>query len=117
MRERLNRHDEQWLNRFQEIVEDRLTDPTLYLPDIIEAMGISRTAFYEKVKQLANMTPNQYITDLRLLKAKSILEKGEVASVKALSQAVGIKDPKYFSRCFKERFGVLPSTYFKEARN
>ncbi|MEL7247554.1 MAG: two-component regulator propeller domain-containing protein [Bacteroidota bacterium] len=117
MRSLLDQQDEKLLQQFQQIVEQRLADPTLYLPDIIEEMSISRTVFYEKVKQLTNMTPNQYIVELRLTKAKSLLDQKQALSVKEVAQAVGIKDPKYFSRRFKERFGVLPSTYFKQIRN
>ncbi|MEL7428265.1 MAG: helix-turn-helix domain-containing protein, partial [Bacteroidota bacterium] len=117
MRSLLNQQDEAWLKQFQDIVDQRLADPTFYLPDVIEEMNISRTVFYEKVKALTDMTPNQYIVELRLTKAKSLLDKGKAMTVKEVAQAVGIKDPKYFSRRFKERFGVLPSTYFKQVRN
>ncbi|MEL6831618.1 MAG: two-component regulator propeller domain-containing protein [Bacteroidota bacterium] len=117
MRSLLNQQDEAWLKQFQDIVDQRLADPTFYLPDVIEEMNISRTVFYEKVKALTDMTPNQYIVELRLTKAKSLLDKGKAMTVKEVAQAVGIKDPKYFSRRFKERFGVLPSTFFKQVRN
>ena len=64
------------------VSEGRLEDADLGLPAIIDDMDISRTAFYEKVKALTNMTPNQYIQELRLAKAKTILEEGEVKTVK-----------------------------------
>lgn len=113
MEHQLNQRDEQWLKQFQSIVDQRLSDPSLYLPDIIDDMNISRSAFYEKVKFLTNMTPNQYIQELRLTKAKNILEQGQVATVKEAAITVGMKEPKYFSKRFKERFGILPSAYLR----
>jgi len=117
MKTLLNQKDEQWLEQFQSIINQRLGDPNLYLPDIIDDMDISRSAFYEKVKYLTQMTPNQYIQELRLTKAKAILDEGQVKTVKEVAFAVGMKQPKYFSKLFKERFGILPSAYFRERRN
>jgi len=117
MKERLDRKDELWLEQFQLIVNERLNDPDLYLPDIIDKMEISRSIFYEKVKSLTRMTPNQYIQELRLNKAKNILEEGDVRTVKEVASSVGMKRPSYFSKLYKERFGILPSAYFNSHKN
>ncbi|MEO0778540.1 MAG: helix-turn-helix domain-containing protein [Bacteroidota bacterium] len=114
MKTLLSEREEAWLERFRSIVLERLSDPGLYLPDIIKEMDISRTAFYEKVKSLTHMTPNQYIQELRLRRAKELLEGGQVGTVKEVAQAVGIKEAKYFSKRFKERYGILPSAYLRE---
>ena len=63
------------------------------------------------------MTPNQYIQEIRLNKAKVMLEEGEVRTVKEVAFAVGMKRPGYFSKLFKERFGILPSAYFRDLQN
>ena len=117
MKERLDRKDELWLEQFQFIVNERLDDPDLYLPDIIDKLEISRSIFYEKVKSLTRMTPNQYIQELRLNKAKEMLELGDVKTVKEVSSSVGMKRPSYFSKLYKERFGILPSAYFNSNSN
>lgn len=117
MKDRLDRKDELWLEQFQMIVNERLDDSDLYLPDIIDKMEISRSVFYEKVKSLTQMTPNQYIQELRLNKAKNILEEGNVKTVKEVASFVGMKRPSYFSKLYKERFGILPSAYFNSHKN
>ncbi len=117
MREQLDRKDELWLEQLENIINDRLEDTSLDLPAIIASMEIGRSQFFEKVKFLTNMTPNQYIQELRLTKAKRILEVGEVKTVKEVAYAVGISRPGYFSKLFKERFGILPSEYFRRHHN
>lgn len=113
MREQLNRKDQLWLEQFQSIINERLDDPNLDLPSVIDDMDIGRSVFYEKVKTLTNMTPNQYIQELRLVKAKAILEQGQVKTVKEVTYSVGMSHPNYFSKRFKERFGISPSSYFR----
>lgn len=117
MKERLDKKDELWLEQFQSIVTERLADSDLYLPDVIDKMEISRSIFYEKVKSLTQMTPNQYIQEIRLNKAKNILETGDVKTVKEVASSVGMKRPSYFSKLYKERFGILPSAYFNSHKN
>ncbi len=117
MQYQLNRKDALWLEQFKTVVNDRLADPDLYLPAIIEDMDISRSVFYEKVKALTQMTPNQYIQELRLSRAKALLDEGKAKTVKAAASAVGINRPSYFSKLFKDRFGILPSTYFRDHKN
>ena len=117
MREQLNRKDQLWLEQFQSIINERLEDPNLDLPSLIDDLDIGRSVFYEKVKTLTNMTPNQYIQELRLEKAKSILEEGSVKTVKEVSYSVGMNHPNYFSKLFKERFGISPSAYFRNQKN
>ncbi len=117
MKGQLHRKEELWLEQFQAIINERLGDPNLDLPHIIDSMEIGRSAFYEKVKSLTSLTPNQYIQELRLNKAKTLLEEGDVRTVKEVAYSVGIKRPSYFSKLYKERFGILPSSYFRDHRN
>ena len=117
MREQLHHKDEIWLEQLQTIINNRLEDINLDLPSIIENLEIGRSQFFEKVKSLTKMTPNQYIQEMRLVKAKEILESGETKTVKEVAYSVGIRRPSYFSKLFKDRFGILPSEYFRNNRN
>ncbi len=117
MRAQLSKKEELWLEELRSIIHERLEDSNLDLPSIIENFEIGRSQFFEKVKSLTHMTPNQYIQEMRLIKAKEILESGEVRTVKEVAFSVGIRRPGYFSKLFKERFGILPSEYFRNHRN
>ncbi|MEL6863098.1 MAG: two-component regulator propeller domain-containing protein [Bacteroidota bacterium] len=117
MRDQLQQKDQIWLDKLEALIQKRLEDTNLDLPSIIEDLDIGRSQFFEKVKSLTNMTPNQYIQEIRLSKAKAILEAGEVRTVKEVAFAVGMRRPAYFSKLFKERFGILPSEYFRRHNN
>ena len=57
-------------------------------------------------------TPNEYFRIIRLKKAAELLLEGNY-NVSEVSYKVGINDPFYFSKCFKQQFGVAPSVYLR----
>lgn len=78
-------------------------------------MKLGRTVFYRKVRGVTGYTPNEYMRIMRLKKAAELLaESGNTIS--EISYRVGINDPFYFSKCFKQQFGVTPSAYQKGER-
>ena len=74
-------------------------------------MELSQTHLNRKLKALTGLTASKYILEARYKKALELLEKKAVLSVKAACYSVGLKDPKYFARNFKKRFGKNPSDY------
>jgi AraC-like DNA-binding protein len=72
-------------------------------------MGISSSKLYRKIKELTNLSPNEFVRTLRLKKSAQLL-KGKEYNVSEVSDIVGFNDPLYFSRCFKKQFGFSPST-------
>ncbi|MEO1627152.1 MAG: two-component regulator propeller domain-containing protein [Bacteroidota bacterium] len=112
MTDQLNQKDQRWLSHLEQTVQHKLGNINLDLSEIISDMGTSRSAFYEKVKELTQMTPNQYLQEARLQKARNLLEQRQCETVKEVALSVGIRKPSYFSKLYKERFGKLPSTYF-----
>ena len=80
------------------------------MEDFAARMKLGRTLFYKKVRGLTGYTPNDYLRLFRLKKAAELLSEGNY-NVSEISYKVGISDPLYFSRCFKQQFGVSPSVY------
>ena len=78
--------------------------------EIRSAMLLGRTIFYKKVRGTTGYTPNEYIRVIRLRKAAELLKEGE-KNVSEVAYAVGFDNPYYFSKCFKEQFGMPPSQY------
>lgn len=87
-----------------------LSDSMLSVDDVAEAMGYRRSIFFKKVKSLTGQTPADYIKTLRMNRAAELL-KEENISVAEVCYQVGISDPHYFSKVFKQRFGISPKKY------
>ena len=80
--------------------------------DIAEYLGFERSYFYRLFKEEMSISPSEYLTGLRINRAKELLGAGETVKVTAYS--VGIDDIYYFSKLFTRETGVSPSTFKKE---
>jgi len=101
---------EEWLQLLEQTVLDQLENPDFSVNDLAKAVFMSRSVFYSEMGRVLGLTPNEYINEVRLLKAMEYFQSNPgVFSVKEMASKVGFRDEKYFSRQFKQRFGVLPS--------
>lgn len=89
-----------------------LSDFNLSIDSFAEKMGYGRTTFFKKVKKLTGQTPNDYIKSMRMERAAELL-KDDTLTVAEISYKIGIEDPYYFSKSFKNYFGISPSQYRK----
>ncbi|MFA4869354.1 MAG: two-component regulator propeller domain-containing protein [Pedobacter sp.] len=104
--------DEVFLKDIIAIVEKGMVDPDFNIELVAESIGMSRTTFYKKFKSLTNLTPVEFVRQMRLKRAKQFLDTGE-HNVSEIAYAVGFNNAKYFGRCFKEDYGISPSEYLK----
>ena len=74
-------------------------------------MAQSRWQLNRKLKALTGLTARQYLLEIRLNQARSLLENRTHDTVKAVTYSVGVKDLNHFSNQFKNRFGKRPSAY------
>lgn len=93
-------------------IESHLGDPALNVDIMAEAMQLGRTAFYEKVKSLLGITPNDYLKKRRMEAAASMLAYGN-RNVAEVAYKTGFSDPHYFSQAFKKYYGVTPKKFQK----
>jgi DNA-binding response OmpR family regulator len=100
--------DEQFLQRVKTVIEERLDDETFGVVELGAAVGMSRSQLHRKLKALTGQGPNEIIREMRLLRAKELLEKG-AGNASEVAYMVGFSSPAYFSKCFGDRFGVTPS--------
>ena len=76
-----------------------------------QEMGLGRTRLFSKIKGVTGLTPNEFILSIRLKNAANLMTKKSDLNVSEVAYAVGFSTPRYFSRCFREHFGVSPSKY------
>ena len=104
--------DERFLAHALKVLEENMGNSEFEVTQFQEAMMMSRTQLFRKIKALTNQTPGEFIRTIRLKRASRLLEQnfGNVAQV---AYEVGFNNPSYFAKCFRELFGKLPSEYHK----
>ncbi|MBK8968848.1 MAG: helix-turn-helix transcriptional regulator [Lewinellaceae bacterium] len=106
--------DRMWLENFERYVRKHLADDTLTVARLADACAMSASTLLRKVKCLTGQTPQQYLQKIRLDVARQLLETGRCRTVARLAFSVGYRDARAFSRCFRARFGSLPSVVLGE---
>lgn len=104
--------DEKFLSAINEIIQKNLENPDFSIDELAQALSISRSGFHRKLKGISALTPNDYIKLIRLKKAAELLRDGQLR-VNEICDKVGFNSPSYFSKCFQEQFGMLPSDFAK----
>ena len=104
--------DKKFLERFENWVYNHLQDSNMQAIDFANSMKMGRTTFFKKVKQVTGMPPHEYIRKMRFTRAAELL-KDPTFSISEVAYQTGFDDPNYFSRCFKEYFGVTASQFRK----
>lgn len=102
--------DEQLIEKAIKYVEENIARSELSVEELSRELGMSRVHLYKKLLQITGKTPIEFIRIIRLKRAAQLLRKSQL-HVSEVAYAVGFNNPKYFSRYFKEEFGVLPSVY------
>ena len=107
--------DEQFLWKLKEAILARLGDDQLGVESLAEEIGLSRSQLLRKITALTGVSVNELIRTFRLQKAAQLLEQN-CAPVMQIAYEVGFSNLSYFSKLFKERYGVLPSDYATNLR-
>ena len=102
--------DEAWAAKAREYMEANISNSELSVDSFAQAMGMSRSVFYLNMKRVFGSTPNNFIQEARMARAKELL-RARSGNVSEVAYRCGFSDPKYFSRCFKKATGVSPSEY------
>jgi YesN/AraC family two-component response regulator len=102
--------DDQFLTKAYDIIEANFNTPEFSVETFSEAMFVSRSLLYKKLKALVDLSPNDFITVFRLKKSVALLSSGRY-SINEVAYQVGFNDPKYFSRVFKKFYKKTPSEY------
>jgi AraC-like DNA-binding protein len=93
-----------------EIIIHNIDDPEFSVDNLAVGLHMSRTQLYRKSEKLLGMSANNFIKKVKLNHAWELLEDGEY-NISEVAYRVGFKTPGYFSKCFEEQFGVLPSRH------
>ncbi|MBK9015422.1 MAG: response regulator [Saprospiraceae bacterium] len=101
--------DSLWLQEVESIYTKHLNDDRLSVDFAAGKLSLSERQFNRRLKQLTGLSPNHYLQEMRLQRARDLLLDGNITAVKEAAFTVGFHDVRYFSSLFKQRFGSNPS--------
>lgn len=105
--------DEKFLSRCMNIIEENMQNEDFNVEMFAEAMNLSTSMLYRRIKNITNLGPNDLIKSIRLKRAAQLLTT-DALRISEVAEKVGFLDVRYFSTCFKKEFGVTPSQYLKK---
>lgn len=103
----LEDRDKQFMKQLHAIIQKNLSDSEFGVEDIGKQIGLSRVQLYRKVKAMTGSSVVDLLRKARLAKAKRLLESRSM-SVSEVAYDVGFSAPSYFTKCFKDEYGMLP---------
>jgi signal transduction histidine kinase/ligand-binding sensor domain-containing protein/AraC-like DNA-binding protein/CheY-like chemotaxis protein len=110
-----NNKDKEFLDDLEQTVIDNIENNSFSVHDLSKSFGMSRTSLYMKLKNLVNLSPQDFIIHTKLKHAKSLLIKGDL-SIKEVAYRSGFSNPKYFSTSFKKIYNITPSQYINSLK-
>ena len=113
--ETLGKVEQQFINDFTHYVEKAIANPELNVDEIAEALGLSRSNLYRKIKSLTDYSPNELIRTIRVKYAKQLLNS-KAKSISEVAYEVGFSSPSYFAKCFKDFYNESPTEYLERIR-
>ena len=100
--------DESFVSGLLDYAEQNLGNNSYTIENLCKDVGISRPQLYRKVTFLTGRAPNDFLRDIRMEKAATLLRR-RAGNISEVALEVGYNNPSYFSKCFADKFGCMPS--------
>ena len=107
--------EEEFVFSLLDITDNKLAQENFNVASICKDIGISRPQLYRKITSLTGRAPNDFLRDLRLEKSLVLLRQ-RTKNISQVALEVGYSNPSYFSKCFAEKFGCMPSDILASQR-
>ena len=108
-----NTLDKKFLDQAMAIIEEEIDNADFNVDQLATRMGIARTKLFTKLKAVTGQTPNDLIITIRLKRAAYMLKNNPELNISEIADRTGFNIPKYFSKCFKEKYHINPTAYRK----
>jgi AraC-like DNA-binding protein len=102
--------DEKFLKQVLALLEDNFSRADFGVPQMQDGLAMSKTQLHRKLKALTNEAPGELLRNFRLKRAAQLLSK-RADSVTQVAYQVGFNNLSYFAKCFKDLYGMAPSSY------
>ncbi|ARV14864.1 hybrid sensor histidine kinase/response regulator transcription factor [Polaribacter sp. SA4-12] len=111
-----NKKDQDFLMNLENKVIENIENNSFSVHDLSKSFGMSRTSLYMKLKNLVDLSPQDFVIHTKLKFSKNLLIKGEL-SIKEVAYSSGFSNPKYFSTSFKKFYSQTPSGFLEGLKN
>ena len=112
----INSQEDKFIHQLVKIVEDNMSDPEFGVQQLCAKMKFPYQQVYRKIKMLTGESLNEFIRNIRLKRAAQYLSNTDLR-VSEVMYKVGFNSHSYFTKCFKEYFGVPPTEHHVEHIN
>ncbi len=102
--------DRLMMTKLMEYLEGNIGNADMRVEDMASAVNLGRTVFFNKLKSIVGMSPNDFLRDLRIKRAMQLITESQM-TISEIAIATGFNDQRYFSRVFKKQTGATPSEY------
>lgn len=109
-----NSIEEKFLENLKTVLDDKLIESDFNTEDFAKELGMSRMQLHRKLKALTGLSATEFVRSQRLKLAAQLLKKSDI-NVSQIGYSVGFNNHSYFTKCFKEHYGVSPSEYVKKS--
>lgn len=104
---------DEFIDKLHRIIRKNIPNTEFNVDAIAAEMGLSRSAFYKKVKGQTGFAPIDLIKEFRLSHALELLQTTNL-SITEIAFRSGFADASYFGKCFRKRYGLSPREYLKQ---
>lgn len=108
--EPLDGKDDAFMRAIVEVIEKNMDNSELSVEDLQDALKVGKWHLTAKVKALVGLTPMEFIRETRLSHAAELIDKSDY-NMTQITYMIGMSDSRYFSRCFKQKYGITPTEY------
>jgi len=108
--------EEKFLTRLMDFIEIHWNKPKFNVGNFSKELGYSKSQLYRKLIKLTGKSPNNFIREFRLHRALNLLHK-QKGNISEIAYETGFNSPAYFSKCFMDKYGILPSKYVQQHIN
>ncbi|HTJ10595.1 MAG TPA: helix-turn-helix domain-containing protein [Dinghuibacter sp.] len=100
-------YDVEWRQQFEQVALEETSNPALTVGHLADRMNLSVSTLGRLCYRAYGLSPMKYVFNLRLERAALLLAQN-YGRVKDVAYETGFSSLSYFSKCYKERYGVPP---------
>lgn len=111
----IRKSEKEFLEMTEKVIDKNLTNSQFSVPDLEKGVRLSRMQLYRKLKSIRGLSANEFIREFRIKKAAQLMQTTDLNITEILYE-VGFTNRSYFTKCFKEFFGLAPRDYLKKTQ-